>query len=553
MTAPSQELWTQLTQYADGQLSDAEVHKLEAQLASDKQSRRIYLLFMEMHSELAWTNRAVASHADKHREMIESEVVTPGRRFSPIGLWWNFVDAISHPTPLGLIVAGLYVTVFVLSLALIRIPGGRVEQQPEIALNSRDLVAQIVRTHEPEWESIPSVGDNPATDLMLGEQLVLRSGLAEIRFDSGALVLLKGPATLIPRGDNRCELVSGDLSASVPASAVGFTVETKPAVFVDLGTEFGVGVDGQGRADMHVFEGVVEVQPHVPGNGGKSIVRQVRSGESVRVDSQGMVGSANASTASTRFLRVSPSQPLDSRATETVVFQQGRPDPFTKESYQGCEDVMLLEWAPDVNFGGRTDFDVGNMDKRRSGRTLIRFDLSSMKGKFQAIRNVTLRLTTSDHDYNPAGQGEVLVLRLSNANAGWQEGEKETGADDIQQKRGDSTWNHRHWPDTPWAGARGAGKVGVDYLPVIFATKAYRDDHPRNTTVDLRLSGDLSFVEAWANGETNAGFLLKNRVEDAPSRITFYSSEVADVHVRPELVIEYVPADPEPQRKTKGD
>lgn len=553
MTVPSHELWTQLTQYADGQLSDAEVNQLEGHLASDKQSRRIYLLFMEMHSELAWTNRAVASHADKHRDMIESEVVTPGRRFSPVGLWWNFVDAISHPTPLGLIVAGLYVTVFVLSLALIRIPGGRIEQQPEIALNSRDLVAQIVRTHEPEWESVPSVGDNPATDLMLGEQLVLRSGLAEIQFDSGALVLLKGPATLIPRGDNRCELVSGDLTAMVPASAIGFTVETKPAVFVDLGTEFGVGVDGQGRADMHVFEGVVEVQPHVPGNGGKSIVRQVRSGESIRVDSTGVVGSASTSIASGRFLRVSPSQPLDPRPTETIVFQQGRPDPFAGENYQGCEDLMLIEWGSDGSLGGRPDFDVGNVDEQRSGRSLIRFDLSSMKGKIAAIRSVTLRLTTSDHDYNPTGRGEVQVLRLSNANAGWQEGEKKTGSDDIQQKPGDSTWNHRHWPDTPWAGARGVGKVGVDYLPVIYATKAYREDQPRNTTLDLRLSGDLSFVETWANGETNAGFLLKNRVEDAPSRINFYSSEAADVHVRPELVIEYVPADAEPQRKTIGD
>ncbi|MEX0865881.1 MAG: DNRLRE domain-containing protein [Pirellulales bacterium] len=536
MTVPSQELWTQLTQYADGQLSEAEVSQLEGQLASDQQSRRIYLLFMEMHSELAWTNRAVASHADKHREMIESEVVTHGRRFSPVGLWWNFVDVISHPTPLALIVAGLYVTVFVLSLALIKVPGAREEQQAELARNAQDFVAQIVRTHEPQWESVPSVGGDPATDLMLGEQLVLRSGLAEIRFDSGALVLLRGPATIVPRGNNRCELVSGDLTARTPPRASGFTVDTPNASFVDLGTEFGVGVDKQGPADMHVFEGVVEVRPRATGNGGKSAARQVHAGESVRVGSNGVIGSPSSSTASSRFLRITPSQPLDPRKTETVVFQQGRPDPFTGAAYEGCDDVALLEWAADVNFGGRTDFDVGNSQQNRRGRTLIRFDLSSLKGKAQAIRAVTLRLTTADREYSPAGPGEVRLFRLSDANADWREGSKTSGSDSIPQRPGDATWNHRGW-----AGSPGVGTVAVDYSPIIHASQSYRADQTKNATFDLRIDRDLGFVEAWANGETNAGFLLKNHIEDATSRICFYSSEHEIVEMRPQLIVEYVP------------
>lgn len=541
MTSASDELWTTFGRYADGLLSPAEIAELEARMTSDPAVMQGYLLFMAVHGELAWTHRAIAS-GDAAPQPTSGEPV--GR----IGkLWRAAFETASLPLSLSLIVASLVISIIVLSMALWPLSEIDRQRQPHAPLSSAALVAQVVRDWQPRWEVDGYAAGEPVVDLAAGQRVTLRSGAAEVRFDSGALVLLRGPITILPRGDNRCELLSGDLTAWVPQRAVGFTIETPQAELVDLGTEFGVGVNQQSETDLHVYEGVVEVHPRSAVAGSNVTVRQVHAGQSLRMGSDGSVGNTNGAPASSRFLRVNPSQPLDPRKTEQVVFQQGQPDPFTEEIYSGCDDAMLLEWATDVNFGGRGDFDVGNADERRSGRTLIRFDLSSMKGKFAAIRGVTLRLTTSAQDYSPAGSGEIQVLRLSNKNAAWQEGAKTSSLDEIQQQPGDSTWNHLHWPATKWSGSSGAGKVRVDYWPVIYATKAYRVDHPHHTTIDLRLSGDLSFVEAWANGEKNAGLLLKNGVEDAPSRINFYSSEAADVHVRPELVIEYVPADSEPQ------
>jgi hypothetical protein len=112
--------------------------------------------------------------------------------------------------------------------------------------------------------------------------LNLHEGLVEIRFDSGAGVILEGPATFDVATPARGFLHSGGLTANVPGQATGFTIETPGAMVVDRGTEFGVRVEASGQSEVHVFAGTVEVHPNA-GPAGQGVRQEVDAGQAVRV------------------------------------------------------------------------------------------------------------------------------------------------------------------------------------------------------------------------------------------------------------------------------
>jgi len=99
--------------------------------------------------------------------------------------------------------------------------------------------------------------------LRSSDLLRLEEGLAKLRFDSGAEVLLKGPADLFIESGMKCRLDKGELTANVPTIARGFTVQTPLGRLVDLGTAFGLRVGKD--VDIQVFDGEVEVYPGKPG------------------------------------------------------------------------------------------------------------------------------------------------------------------------------------------------------------------------------------------------------------------------------------------------
>ncbi len=87
--------------------------------------------------------------------------------------------------------------------------------------------------------------------------IVLEQGAAELRFVSGAAIVVEGPAELELMTGERAKLVSGRVVAQVPQEALGFTLYSDAAAFVDLGTEFGVEIGDAGRASIHVLDGEV--------------------------------------------------------------------------------------------------------------------------------------------------------------------------------------------------------------------------------------------------------------------------------------------------------
>ena len=123
-------------------------------------------------------------------------------------------------------------------------------------------------------------GETPpaeTTQLEKGRQLRLEKGLLQITYDTGAEVLIAGPATYKIDSDNSGSLSLGKLTAQVETiEAEGFTIITPNARFVDLGTEFGVKVDEQGRDEAHVFKGRVNAETKLSGGGWSAPVALVQ-------------------------------------------------------------------------------------------------------------------------------------------------------------------------------------------------------------------------------------------------------------------------------------
>lgn len=89
--------------------------------------------------------------------------------------------------------------------------------------------------------------------------LHLRSGLLELTYPSGVVIVLESPARFDLRSPTTLWLAEGNASANVPPRAIGFTIETPSASIVDLGTEFGVSA-GAKSSEVHVFKGEVMIK-----------------------------------------------------------------------------------------------------------------------------------------------------------------------------------------------------------------------------------------------------------------------------------------------------
>jgi hypothetical protein len=124
---------------------------------------------------------------------------------------------------------------------------------------SNPAVGILAETVDAQWRdnaAPASVGQ----DLRVGV-LRLQQGLAQIRFDSGASVILEGPAQVELLSGNSMSLQQGKIVATVGRDAIGFVVNTPQGKILDLGTEFGIRVDPVGQSQVHVFQGEVVLYP----------------------------------------------------------------------------------------------------------------------------------------------------------------------------------------------------------------------------------------------------------------------------------------------------
>ncbi len=226
--------------YCDDLIDEAGLLELEAELLASEPARRYFVDYWQMHAELGFSCRArrAASAALSRFEGDPIEGDRPSRlrrgrvRFSR--RWLGLAGAM-------LAAAGFWLG-----------HRGWNEGHPRTDLSQKN-VAWLINAQDCQWADDDA--DTPGRDMKVGKILRLERGLAEVEFDRGARVILKGPAALELLSDNGARLLAGSMTAKVPVPAHGFTVYSPQGKVVDLGTEFGVSVDGPGTTSVRVFSG----------------------------------------------------------------------------------------------------------------------------------------------------------------------------------------------------------------------------------------------------------------------------------------------------------
>jgi len=155
--------------------------------------------------------------------------------------------------------------------------------------SSAGPVGKISGLADCQWSSDDAVAGQET--VCAGRRLRVEFGLLEITYNTGAKVILQGPA-VFETDANGGFLAMGRLTGKLEKTTVtsqplspipgSFTIRTPTAVVTDLGTEFGVEVDQQGHTTSQVFRGSVQVRLAAEEES-KSVV--VKENEAVRVES----------------------------------------------------------------------------------------------------------------------------------------------------------------------------------------------------------------------------------------------------------------------------
>jgi hypothetical protein len=247
--------------YLDDELSREETASLEAALKSSPgdvdrfvMSNFIHCQLLEWLSEPALPGTAVATGRQSRLDLSDSfngygdKIPTTLSDSAELG---NSIRPRSkqrpHRSP-----SWMAITAAVMVAACIGIVGYVIQSRPV-------LVATLTDVTNCKW-SAKTTQLGAGAFLEEGQELELVEGQAVITFATGAKLWLEAPATVEMESNNQVRLMSGRVAAKVPRQAVGFTVTSSLARFVDLGTAFTVSLRPEDSFKLHVFEGLVEVQ-----------------------------------------------------------------------------------------------------------------------------------------------------------------------------------------------------------------------------------------------------------------------------------------------------
>ena len=226
----SEERQLELDRLLDGDLSDEDRAEIQASLESDPEAIDWLADRALLHANLrrAMQRRGIETRTQTQPQPSQKRPVTAQLRFQP----WMAIAA---------------VLVALLGLVFLLRP------------SSDQTFATLEQTRAALWES----GELPTADgSRLGRgTLRLVEGLATLRFDSGAEVILEAPANLTLIDTMNCELSKGTAVSDIPDSALGFRIKTPSADVVDYGTRFAVSVhENTGETHTQVMEGRVQVE-----------------------------------------------------------------------------------------------------------------------------------------------------------------------------------------------------------------------------------------------------------------------------------------------------
>ncbi len=300
-------------------ISEAEFAELETALLEDGEARRLFLDLTHQHASLQMMGDSLMEE--------ELHAALPGKGRVPM---WGMGAAAA--LVLGMIGWSL--------------------------LSGPKVVATLVSSEHAAWES--SLPTTPNADLAPGF-LKLKSGVATIRFRSGAVVILEAPAHLVLETPMRGRLLAGSAVIDVPESAIGFVMETPDGFAVDHGTQFAVSVNAEGgKSEFEVLSG--EISVHHPESGD---VLWLNGKEAAMIGADGL-GAISERGPETAISRKSSMLRIGTDGRETSIIQNNEPE-FLHPDF-----LMAKESASNEVYRRRAlfAFDVSEIDlgKIRSAR-----------------------------------------------------------------------------------------------------------------------------------------------------------------------------------------
>ena len=418
------------------------------------------------------------------------------------------------------------------------------------------VVAAVTASRDCRWANDTAEPTNPRS-LVAGQRLELASGLLEVVFVSGARVVLEGPGVLTIVDGNTGRLDHGQLVAQVSKRAVGFAVETPAVKVADLGTNFGINVQGDGTTEVHVFEGLVEVaQLRSRSKPTANPPTRLTEGQALRFRGAGEPSTVVLDESLKRL----PFRVIGSGEKRAVLFQDGLPLP--KEAggdgetvYSGTRDVHLREYNKDQNTGSEPYLVVGQYldDEDDDTRILIDFDYDALATYLTEnnlrISSVALKLYQVETRGTSVTTGQTVDV--FKAKSDFHEGTGTSGGRDgrVAVDR-ESTWNRQKHPAEGWADGGTHGPKDFHTSKTLDTVTLGAETAKRWHTLDV--TG--AFAADGSDLTDHPGFVLVARVDDQSPhalpdahggrQMVFYSSEAS--HFRPAIVFRCV-ADPTKQ------
>ena len=499
----------QFSDYFDGQMSGAEFEALCASLQDDADLASEFAKYSMMEGHLREQLSFEAGGIDGFvGDKADSLTVSDSQTQVALRPKSWLDRASRRPKGPSITVAAVVLVAVIVAMAVTPmkqwIAGDDPADEQSVAA---EFVAKLTNWRSDVWleASRPPKRD---PRLAIGSRLVLRSGFVTLEYETGTHVILEGPAEYEVRGVNSGYLGRGKLVARIETEeAKHFKVET-PVTFVeDLGTEFALAVASDGRTDLHVYEGKVQM------GGTNGLAAQVvGAGVSYRIasDTSGDVSAEPVGSLDKSFVRSFAALGFDQAGTAAQPYVI-RPK---WDSYVSRHEPNEIYLDSDTLLVKR---DAG--DRHWDREAWLAFDLAGIDVEQLSAAQLALTIARGiappTKKANPDDEWQFEVLGL------W---EDEIGIDDSR----DLTWNN----------SRNAAARPI-------ATLRFAGDAPAGRQVGTDGAGLFEFLRE-AQGRT-AVLIIRRMTDDQPTRVNGFAS-MERGNVGPLLRLQYG-ADSEPPSK----
>ena len=252
------------------EISTEDHTRLEQILGESGGARQLYFDYVDHHLALKCATQEPSAEltcASFPAEALPNPPAAP----STGAAYWKYAAVAGTAFALSLLVQFV---LFPRSDQVASAPSPTITESTSVA----GYVATLGSMSDCKWNDVET--SHPEGWRLMPGELHLRTGVAEIRFDSGATLIIEGPTRLDIESAHAATLKEGRIVLRGDEVSEGFSLNTPDATLVDIGTEYAVSVEQDGQSEVHVFDG--KVLRHVRGPTGTGQAEELNAGEAKR-------------------------------------------------------------------------------------------------------------------------------------------------------------------------------------------------------------------------------------------------------------------------------